>query len=440
MRTARATVSPLPPPSAATRPAASAAPYAHTGARLGWATLAYIGCVVLVVTLEPFVFRWPSALHVLYWAPDSPWGGWFDVVTNVAMFLPLGFVAALTRSATVPPRRGGTLAWVLVAGAAASAAIELAQCLEPERYPSPTDVAANAAGAWLGAWLCRRAAVHLGADTPLVGRLAIELPVVGLVYVTLPLLTLAGLTAATPDGTPARLLAIAALAAFGGTLLGTVQRRHLGPTGVTRAPTMAAVAALWFAVGAFPAALTARVAYVAGIAVAASAAWLVGHRAVAGVRDIERRFESEALGRAAPWFGAYLTLVALGDRSAVSWGRVAILRDLEQLAGFTVLGYLLAEAWGRREWRYRHSAWRVGAAAAVVALGTSALAGTGGQGWALVAVVAARAAAAAYGGWIYHLQRAHVRALVAARRAAGEAERHRAAAGAIPTAARTARA
>jgi hypothetical protein len=47
---------------------------------------------------------------------------------------------------------------------------------------------------------------------------------------------------------------------------------------------------------------------------------------------------------------------------------------------------------------------------------------------------AAHAAAAAYGGWIYHLQRAHVRALVAARRPRNA----QAAAGKLPAAARAA--
>ncbi len=423
-------------------PAPGAAPavlpeYARTGAKLGWAVLAYAGFVVLVITLEPFAFHWPTTVRVLLWAPDSPWLGWFDVVTNVALFVPLGFVAALARAAATD-LRPRTLGWVAGCAAAASASIELAQCFEPGRYPSPTDVAANAAGAWLGAWLRHRAAAHLGADTPLVARLALELPVVGLVYVTLPLLTLAGLTAGgAPTAAGARALALVALGAFGGTLLGTVQRRHLAPTRAAGPAGTAGVAALWFAIGALPAVTTAPAAYAAGAAATAGCVWLVGRRGTGGVRAIERRFESEALGRAAPWLAAYLALVPLGDPAPADWNRLTILRDLEHVAGFTVLGYLLAEAWGRREWRYRHSVWRV----TLVGAGTAAAAVAAGSwdaglptGVAAAVGVAARAVAAAYGGWIYHLQRGHVRALVAARRA-GNA---RAAAGSIPAAARVA--
>jgi VanZ family protein len=427
---------PTPPSGAGAGAPVIVSEYAHTGAKLGWAALAYIGCVVLVITLQPFTFRWPRSVDVMFWAPDSPWGGWFDVVANVALFIPLGFVAALARTAAAPAGAKHALAWVTGWAAAASAGIELVQCLEPGRYPSPTDVATNAAGAWLGAWLRRRAAAHLGADTALVTRLALELPVMGLVYVTLPLLTLAGLTAGgAPGAGDTRALAVVALAAFGGTLLGTVQRRHLGPSGATRASEMAGAAALWFAVGALPAAVTARGAYAAGVVVAATTAWFVGRGGTAGVRAIERRFESEAIGRAAPWLAAYLALVPLGDPAEAAWGRLTILRDLERVAGFTVLGYLLAEAWGRREWRYRHSAWRValvGAAAAGVA--TAVGAWGAGSGVAVGAGVLTRAVAAAYGGWIYHLQRGHVRALVAARRPANA----RAAAGASPAAARVA--
>ena len=413
---------PRPRPALRPTPPPGVPAYAGTGSKLGWAVLAYVGCVVLTITLEPFAFQWPSEVHILYWAPDSPWHGWFDVVANVAMFLPLGFVAALARSAAAPARADAALGWAAAFGAALSAAVELAQCLEPGRFPSPTDVAANALGAWLGAWLRRRAATHLGADTPLVGRLALELPVMGLVYVTLPLLTLAGLTVGgVPAAATERGLALVALGAFGGTLLGTVQRRHLAPGGRASAVGTAAGAMLWFAVGALPAAATARAAYAAGLAAAAASAWLVGCGGAAGVRDIERRFESEALGRAAPWLAAYLGLVPLGDPASSAWGGLTILRDLEEIAGFTVLGYLLAETWGRREWRYRHSAWRVGLAVAGVATVTAA-AGAWATGLPNVGAatfgVLARTVAAAYGGWIYHLQRAHVRALVGGRRPA----------------------
>jgi hypothetical protein len=109
--------------------------------------------------------------------------------------------------------------------------------------------------------------------------------------------------------------------------------------------------------------------------------------------------------------------VSLGDPGGEAWGRASVLRDLEHGAGFTVLGYLLAEAWGRRELRYRHAVWRVALTAGAAAGVSALLAARAGGAVVPGAGVLLRAAAATYGGWIYHLQRAHVRALVAARTA-----------------------
>jgi hypothetical protein len=155
----------------------------------------------------------------------------------------------------------------------------------------------------------------------------------------------------------------------------------------------------------------------AGLAITAATAWLTGRPAVDGVRTIERRFEGEALGRASPWLLAYLALVPLGDVAGAPWNRLTILRDLEAAVGFAVLGYALSEAWGRREWRYRHSAWRVALVAAGVAAASALIAGAGtsAHDWSALAA-GAQVASAGLGGWIYHLQRAHVRALVDARR------------------------
>jgi hypothetical protein len=170
------------------------------------------------------------------------------------------------------------------------------------------------------------------------------------------------------------------------------------------------------------------------VAVAAAAAWAVGRRATAGVRDIERRFEPEAIALSAPWLAAYLALAARVDPGPGEWGRIGILRDLADAVGFTVVGYLLAEAWGRRGWRYRRAAWPVAAVAAAAGVALAALGPVPPSVDAVAFGVAARAVAAVYGGWIYHLQRAHVRALVDARRPG----RTRAAAGSRPAAARPA--
>jgi hypothetical protein len=408
-------------------PAAPRPPYGETGARLGAAVLGFVAAVVGAITLQPFRFRWPAHVTVMGWS------AWFDALANVALFVPLGFVWALTRAArtaTTEPvaadvrarARRRTLALALTGGALVSLAIEVVQVFEPGRYPSPVDVATNALGALLGAWLHARAARALGADTPLVGRLALELPVTGLLYVTLPLCTLAAVGVAATDaprllGVAPRAVALLLLAAFGGALVGTIQRRQLGPAGTLRAWQGALAAGAWFVAGALPALATAPRALAAGAALAALVAWDLGRRAL-NERALGRRFEAEALAMAAPFLAGYLLLLPLGDPHAGLdlLTRLGILRQVETLAAFTVAGYLLAEAWSRRELRYRHTAWRVGGAAL---LATAALAGAradhGGSA-APAALLAAQVVAAAYGGWLFHLQRAHVRALVEARR------------------------
>lgn len=380
--------------------------------------LAYVGCVIGVITLAPFSFAAPSTRHVLWWSPDSL----IDPVANVALFLPFGFLYALMRSAADAGtadadertlRRGAFL------GCLASSTIELVQLFEPDRYPSPADVVTNTIGAALGVWLFHRAARRLVVDGTVVGRLGLELPLMGLAYLVIPLAALAALTAhgsaaATPLGVLPDGWGLVALALFGGTLLGEVQRRHFGPNGAVSRLGIAALGGAGFAAGAFPAIATASAAFTVATVAAAMAAWWRGAD-VDGVTPIERRFESEALGRAAPWFAGYLLLVPTIAPSA-ALGKVAILRDVESLAAFTVLGYLLAEAWGRLELRYRHTAWRIALIGGAAALTQQALRHGAAFTYDVLPSVAAHLVSAAYGGWIYHLQRAHVWALVAVRR------------------------
>lgn len=394
------------------------APFAYTGRKLGACVLGFVLAILAVVTLEPFAFAVPR--HVaLTW-----WDGWFDAIANVVLFLPAGFLFALTRSAT--ERGTATAATVrrtlVVTGllaCAVSGSVECAQIFEPTRYPSPTDVATNVLGALLGAWTFTRVARRLEADTPLVGRLALELPLVGLLYLLLPLLTLVATT--VRGGSGSREWALLALALFGGTILGHVQRRHLRPARALTAVQAALVGAMWFALGALPAVATAPLAFAAGVAIAAVATWAHG-RDDGTVIAIDRRVELQALGRAAPWLLAYLALLPLTDPALppAVLARVDVLRRVETIAAFAVTGYVLAEAWGRFELRYRFVAWRVAVVAGLGAIVAEALRRAAVPSPAAAPALVAQTVAAAYGGWIYHLQRAHVRALATAGRTPAE--------------------
>ncbi|HEX6050246.1 MAG TPA: VanZ family protein, partial [Gemmatimonadaceae bacterium] len=148
-----------------------------TGARLATALLAYLAVVTAVVTLLPFEFAVPVQPRVMLS------GGVVDVVANVVLFVPLGFLYAVSR-ADQPTRASR----IFLAGLATSAILETLQLFEASRYAAISDVLANGTGAYLGAVVQRRLARRISMDARTVGKLSLELPVMGLVYLLVPLL------------------------------------------------------------------------------------------------------------------------------------------------------------------------------------------------------------------------------------------------------------
>lgn len=407
-------------------------PFAHTGRRLGRAVLLFVVAAIAVVTLDPFEFIRPTRLAL------NGWDGWFDAAANVALFVAPGFLYALSRSAVDSPADDAaarrrtmrrTMRRALWYGALLSAAIEAAQLFEPARYSSLLDVAANAGGAMLGAWLHGRIARVLSAESPLLAALALELPLMGLLYLLMPLCSLAALTlprgAALADGPllSAHAYGLLAVALLGGVLLGHVQRWRLGPSGQLRPWQAAVAAALWFALGTIPAIGRSPALVAAGAAAAALVTWGIGALPLAP-HERDRRFEIAALRAGGPFFASYLALDALSQPARPSpWlSKVGIVGHVERLAAFTILGYMIAESLGRLELRQRRAALGVALASLLVAVGVSALEHRGVPAPGALGGLAFYAAAGAYGGWIYHLQRSHVRALVAARRARSGAD------------------
>jgi hypothetical protein len=160
------------------------------------------------------------------------------------------------------------------------------------------------------------------------------------------------------------------------------------------------------------------------MAIAALGVTLLLMRQEAG--DRERRFEVETLRRFVPVFAVYLVVTALWPpvRPLTGWhgaigfanrlndaGVVDLLLLLEQVGGFTLLGYAAAEWRGRRELP-------LGQDLVPIALAAAALAGAleiaqgllAGPGASLLRALLATTAAL-YGTAVYHMARAHVRAL-----------------------------
>ena len=313
------------------------------------------------------------------------------------------------------------LAAALLAGGAASLCIELVQMLEPHRFPSPIDVVANSLGALAGAALCGLAARRLGASA-LVGRLSLELPLMGLIYLLVPLLWVGSLAIGE---NMLRLTMLALPVAFGAVLLGAMQRHHFGPGGAATPRGMALITAAAVALGTFPVLVVApgAVAALCGLGAA-----VVLRHATLPAAGVERRFELPALRTAIPFLVIYLAAGALLPLleppipliADVEIRTVEILRLLHAAAAFTLLGYVIAELRGRLEQPLRTTFPRVliaslPPAAATAAAAQFAPAGSSGMHAATLWLLLCTGGAC-YGAWLYHLQREHVRALVAGRR------------------------
>lgn len=396
----------------------------RTGSRLASAFLAYLLGVVVLVTLVPFDFSAAPA-HRLLWGGALP-----DALANLAMFVPLGFLFRLTRE----PRGDRWGISPLLLGLGLSALIETAQLFLPSRFSSPLDVATNGVGAWLGAIAADALVRRLRPAPALVGALALELPLMGLVYLLVPLLWLSGLAAATE---PTRMGLSLLLGLMGAIVFGAVYRNRFAPAANVSVAQLSVLAAAWYLIGAVPGLVEhPLLALGSGLLVAGATSIWSGRWAREHQRA-DRRFEGETLTRIAPVLGLYLVCLAGWPPWAPlaawhgAWGLqglwgsadpTAILRALEQLAAFTVVGYAVAEYRGRRELRFSQSA----ALVAVCALGGSAV----------VEVVAAlhpgagasamrgllSIGVAVYGGGIYHLQRVHIRSLIGPNRASRPAE------------------
>lgn len=385
----------------------------RTAARLAYAFLAYLLGVTLLVTLVPFDFARRPDLQLIWH------GNWPDFVANLAMFVPLGFLYRLSR----PGKRDRFAFRALGAGLLFSAAIELVQLYLPTRFSAPLDVAANGLGGWLGALAHDRIANRLRVTPAMVGTLALELPLMGLIYLLVPLLWLSGLTAAE-DAT--RLLISLLLGLIGSMVLGAIHRHRFGPTGAISRSRYGLIASGWFLAGALPG-LALQPLWIVFAAFAVGLSTILWSMEPLPAEGPERRFERETLLRVAPFAGIYLLFLAgwppwsewvplHGSLGTIRlWGEAdtfAIMRVLELLASFTVLGYLVAESRGRLEQPYRITVvvlLVVGAGAALlmeVVAGLHPGPGMSPPRWVLAVGLTC------YGGGIYHLQRSHIRWLL----------------------------
>jgi VanZ family protein len=380
----------------------------RTGARLTLALLGYFVLVTAVITLSPFDFSFRRFRVSLSIVPA-------DIVANIALFLPLGFLGrGLTNGSS---RSGRRVVWI---AAVCSLLIEVSQLFLRRRYAGPVDVLSNTTGAWLGV-LARDSIERWALWHPrLVGRIGLDVPLVGLLYLLAPQLWLSSVGLIED----ARRSITTLLLGCAGAIVLVALHRHRWQSGVRVAThVVPPLAVLWFMTGALPAATASPFTFGAlGLTVAALTAWLL-RRAEA---SNEPRFEISTLRRFVPVFAIYLVATALWPpfRSPAAWhgallfenrlngaGVVDVLLLLEQVGGFTLLGYAVAEWRGRRELSLATDLPPLVAAAAGCAIGLEAVQGVlSGSGASLLRAVLSTSGAA-YGVAVYHLARQHVRAL-----------------------------
>ncbi len=380
------------------------------GGRLGFALLGYLLGVTLIITLLPFQFGRPLSWRVMVT------GDALDVVANVLLFVPLGF---LFRLASSNRHRHSTMQ-VLWFGALLSSAIEVAQQFERERYTSLLDVLANATGAWVGAQASDRLASRLARGDALVGRFSLELPLLGLLYLMVPLLWLNAL--ASGDAREHAALSLL-IGAAGATVAAGVHRHHLGPERGVAARSTALLAALWFMAGAFPLLRGHSVIVGGGALLVGAFSWVLSRRPLPELRGCERRYEIRVLISCVPAFACYLAFLGAGPLLAgpgawqwgfgfpgvaVEWTRTEILRLLELVAAFTLAGYAVAEHRGRVFQSYRSAVRRIASFGMAAALLVEGLRGFHAGHGASVARACVLVASGLYGGWLYYLQRRQV--------------------------------
>lgn len=368
--------------------------------------------VVGVITLAPFDFYLPSTIQLTNFGPP------FAVVASAFLFVPLGFLYPLTR-------RGREQSPTLVAalGLMLGGAIALAQVCQTDRTAAIAGIVASGIGAGAGALLLQTANQRIRSRTRLAGRLSLELPLVALIYLLVPLVVAASLSV-VDDRLQA--ISLVPLALLGARLISAVQEHHFARASVFRRHEVALIGAGWTLLGVFPV-------FAHNPVIGAGLVLLVGlataHESVVPAvygGDPERRFEAAVLRSAVPYIAVYFaTAIFLPLALGLADWRMAIgltgsnndaarqfLRSLEPVTALTLLGYVLAEARGRRELRFRQVATRIGAECACVALAFEGSRGFQRGAGASLSELSLMIGASLVGAALYHSQRERIRRIL----------------------------
>jgi glycopeptide antibiotics resistance protein len=380
---------------------------------LGYALLTYMTLVVAAITLIPFEFKIPRRICI------NLHGSVSDVLANIVLFIPLGFLFHLAR------RRAGwpSLLQALGFGVLVSSAVEACQLFLPGRDSSLIDVATNGLGALLGAAAAayQRTSVRQE-QVPLL--FAFEMPLMNVAYLLIPLLWLGGLST---GGELVRLGLTTVLGVFGGSVIASVYVNRLGCDKTHDGLMPALYASCWFMIGTLPAVAAFPVEVLAAAGIVALAAQLSARLWKRGNKS-ERRFELPTLKKVFPLYGLYLLLLSVwpttlplaGWSNSLDYGRLTEVqrivfasRFIEVIAAFTLLGYMAAGMRGRKnESALNMLSWVFGSALAFSIL-TAVLRYFLSRPLSSVLEATLFTTAALYGAFTYRLQLAGVRRMQA---------------------------
>jgi len=315
---------------------------------LNYALLIYMCIIVILITLIPFEFRVPEQFKIT-WSTNFA-----DLITNIFLFIPIGFFFKLSRGNT----KDSLCFAPLLFGLILSTAIEFIQAFIPGRFTQAVDVVTNGLGAWLGGMIFAFLGSQLKGGHA--GRLfALELPLMGLIYLLIPLMWLNGLATGEEK---ARLWLLLLLGIIGAGVICSVyinRFKHAGTIGYTK---LSIFTFCWFVLSSLPVLINFPLQIVFfGIAVVFVVQ--IFTRLVNGGSTRENRFEIPTLKKLLPIYIIYLLLLAVWPTAitAGEWRHNIIFEELvfeerivltfrivELVAAFTLLGYMISEMRGRK--------------------------------------------------------------------------------------------
>jgi len=321
----------------------------HKKSALGSTLLIYFVLNVLLITLIPFDFRKPETVQI------SVWTDFDDFITNIFLFIPVGFLFVISKKNC----RGPLCFHALGFGIFLSLGIEVVQIFVHGRSPSVIDVFTNGTGAWIGAVSAKYIQSRMGSDWP-VTRLTWNLPLINIVYLLIPLMWLNCLATGNEKSRLWLLLLPGLFGAGGLSAIYLFQFKRYANHSPNR---LSLVTLGWFMMASIPA-LTIFPIQIVAFGIGLCLLIQVPARLIQTNRMEEKRFELPALKMLLPLFVIYLLLLALWPTTQplADWQtRVDFLeftfdkrmvftfRFIEIIAAFTLLGYIISEMRGRKK-------------------------------------------------------------------------------------------